>query len=252
MGQLPRGCAHGVSCRRRQRRALARRHARVPPQLHSLRRRVLVVHQRAGRDPRPRSHAAHHALSSPAPRLQPAPTARKSDARRLDFRSPTPQQVHMTLSRSYELHCGRIQGREHRRALRDGQDGLAVWRGPAGLGLAVTDGCGSAPGSEVGARLAATWLASHGPRALASGAPGDRARRLGGDRQGCLGRRSATAGLPGQTFVVEGRSRGFTAASIIEVRRERVTSHEAATADGDRREAAGCDLRIEGGAADAE
>ncbi|HQY62457.1 MAG TPA: protein phosphatase 2C domain-containing protein [Polyangiaceae bacterium] len=92
----------------------------------------------------------------------------------------------MTLSRSYKLHCGRIQGREHRRALRDGQDGLAVWRGPAGLGLAVTDGCGSAPGSEVGARLAATWLASHGPRALASVAPRDLARRLGEDLQGFL------------------------------------------------------------------
>ncbi len=87
----------------------------------------------------------------------------------------------MTLSRSYELHYGKIQGREHRRALRDGQDGLAVWRGPLGVGLAVTDGCGSAPGSEVGARLAATWLASYGPRVLATVAPDDLARRLGDD-----------------------------------------------------------------------
>ncbi len=56
-----------------------------------------------------------------------------------------------------------MQGREHRRLLRDGQDGLSVREAPHGVGVAVTDGCGSAAGSEVGARLAAAWLAAHGP-----------------------------------------------------------------------------------------
>jgi serine/threonine protein phosphatase PrpC len=61
---------------------------------------------------------------------------------------------------------GLVQGRDHRRMLRDGQDGLAAREGEHGLGLAVTDGCGSALHSEVGARLGAAWLAAQAPTVL--------------------------------------------------------------------------------------
>lgn len=71
----------------------------------------------------------------------------------------------MTLS-NLSWKGAKVQGRDHRRLLRDGQDGLAAHDGPDGLALAVTDGCGSAECSEVGARLAAAWLAVHAPRCL--------------------------------------------------------------------------------------
>lgn len=54
---------------------------------------------------------------------------------------------------------GCLTGPDHRRALRDGQDGLALAsRGEIHVGI-VTDGCGSGAHSEVGARLGARWLA---------------------------------------------------------------------------------------------
>jgi serine/threonine protein phosphatase PrpC len=74
--------------------------------------------------------------------------------------------VHRTLS-------GRTTGRDHRLALRDGQDGVSIRAvsipsGESYLGLAVTDGCGSASASEVGARLGAAFLASRGPEVFAA------------------------------------------------------------------------------------
>lgn len=55
---------------------------------------------------------------------------------------------------------GCLAGPDHRRALRDGQDGLALAsRGDVHVGI-VTDGCGSGAHSEVGARLGARWLAA--------------------------------------------------------------------------------------------
>ena len=55
--------------------------------------------------------------------------------------------------------AGSVQGREHVRVHKNNQDGFAI----AGTGdtivAAVTDGCSSSKYSEVGARLAAAWLA---------------------------------------------------------------------------------------------
>lgn len=79
----------------------------------------------------------------------------------------------MTLSWVLETRAGRTTGRDHRLALRDGQDGVSVrtistTSGEGYLGLAVTDGCGSAAASEVGARLGAAFLASRGPEIFAA------------------------------------------------------------------------------------
>ena len=65
----------------------------------------------------------------------------------------------MTLSSDFSVYTGAVTGREHRRALRDGQDGFAPVVSPRVVGAVVTDGCGSGRTSEVGARLGAAWLA---------------------------------------------------------------------------------------------
>lgn len=64
----------------------------------------------------------------------------------------------MTLSRV--AACGSVTGGEHRRLERDGQDGAAVVRTAHVTAAIVTDGCSSGRQAEVGARLAATWLAA--------------------------------------------------------------------------------------------
>lgn len=79
----------------------------------------------------------------------------------------------MTLLWVHETRSARATGRDHRLALRDGQDGASVraistTTGDGFLGLAVTDGCGSASASEVGARLGAAFLASRGPEIFAA------------------------------------------------------------------------------------
>lgn len=74
----------------------------------------------------------------------------------------------MTLTERFSVSRAVAQGRDHRRRHRDGQDGAAVAVSALGIGLAVTDGCGSAPHSEVGARLGAAWLAENAPAHLAS------------------------------------------------------------------------------------
>ena len=65
----------------------------------------------------------------------------------------------MTQSSSFAAFAGGVIGREHRRALRDGQDGAAVVQTEAVVAAIVTDGCSSGRESEVGARLGAAWLA---------------------------------------------------------------------------------------------
>src|SRR5256885_1414853 len=64
----------------------------------------------------------------------------------------------MTLS-GFMTMAGSVTGREHRRALRDGQDGFAIVARPRLTAAIVTDGCSSGKMSEVGARLGAAWLA---------------------------------------------------------------------------------------------
>ena len=79
----------------------------------------------------------------------------------------------MTLAERFAISRAVAQGRDHRRLHRDGQDGAAVAVSEDGLGLAVTDGCGSARHSEVGARLGAAWLAENAPAHLAGFPTGD-------------------------------------------------------------------------------
>jgi hypothetical protein len=58
---------------------------------------------------------------------------------------------------------GSVLGREHARLGRNNQDAVAVAREGEWLVAVVTDGCSSAPASEVGARLGAAFLAAHVP-----------------------------------------------------------------------------------------
>ncbi|MCA9591100.1 MAG: protein phosphatase 2C domain-containing protein [Myxococcales bacterium] len=86
---------------------------------------------------------------------------------------------------------GSVTGADHRRALRDGQDGAALLSADGIAVAVVTDGCGSGAHSEVGARLGARWVAqlaldafaaSDGParvHAIATDVDDRLARRLG-------------------------------------------------------------------------
>lgn len=68
----------------------------------------------------------------------------------------------MTLSDEFIAVAGSVTGRDHRRAERDGQDGVAVVVAGAGEVVAaiVTDGCSSGRASEIGARVGAAWIAA--------------------------------------------------------------------------------------------
>src|SRR5688500_2517928 len=59
--------------------------------------------------------------------------------------------------------AGSIVGRDHVRVHKNNQDGFAIAGHGEILVAAVTDGCGSSKFSEVGARLAAAWLARCAP-----------------------------------------------------------------------------------------
>lgn len=54
---------------------------------------------------------------------------------------------------------GSVVGSDHVAAFRDNQDGCAARRGYGWSVVVVTDGCGSAPRSEIGAKLGAVFLA---------------------------------------------------------------------------------------------
>jgi hypothetical protein len=61
---------------------------------------------------------------------------------------------------AFHVATGSVVGREHRRLLRNNQDGVAACvAGEVGV-VVVTDGCGSGASSEVGARLGARLLAT--------------------------------------------------------------------------------------------
>jgi len=61
---------------------------------------------------------------------------------------------------TFETACGSVIGTAHLRAGRNGQDGWAIEHDDAGRTvMVVTDGCGSAPHSEVGAKLGARIVA---------------------------------------------------------------------------------------------
>jgi hypothetical protein len=70
------------------------------------------------------------------------------------------QPVPPTIPQStFLLRAGTVTGREHLRLGRNNQDGAAVLEKDGFAVAVVTDGCGSGPSSEVGARLGARFLA---------------------------------------------------------------------------------------------
>jgi hypothetical protein len=84
---------------------------------------------------------------------------------------------------------GSVTGADHRRALRDGQDGAALLQ-CGGVGVAVvSDGCGSGAYSEVGARLGARWVAQLALDAFAGVGDPDRAISVAADVDDRLTRR---------------------------------------------------------------
>lgn len=60
----------------------------------------------------------------------------------------------------FELASASVCGKDHQRVGRNNQDAVAVERGERHLVLVVSDGCGSSPGSEVGAQLGARLLSA--------------------------------------------------------------------------------------------
>jgi hypothetical protein len=64
---------------------------------------------------------------------------------------------------SFEFAAGTVLGRDHARIGRNNQDAYAVWAGSEGIVAVVADGCGSRPGSEVGAQ-AGSHLVVHALR----------------------------------------------------------------------------------------
>ncbi len=79
----------------------------------------------------------------------------------------------MTLSASIRtvVAAGTVAGADHVAAFRDNQDGCAVRRAHGWCVAVVTDGCGSAPRSEIGAKLGAIFLARAAVARLARLAP---------------------------------------------------------------------------------
>lgn len=64
----------------------------------------------------------------------------------------------MTFYDGFVVAAGSVTGRDHRRAERDGQDGVATLASDGLVAVVVTDGCSSGTTSEVGARLGAAWI----------------------------------------------------------------------------------------------
>jgi hypothetical protein len=63
---------------------------------------------------------------------------------------------------SFRITSGTVVGREHARLCRNNQDGLGI-AVEGSIVAVVTDGCSEGRASEVGAKLAASWLAARGP-----------------------------------------------------------------------------------------
>jgi hypothetical protein len=82
------------------------------------------------------------------------------------------------LDRAFAIAAGRVTGRAHQRLGHGCQDGMAWYAGADALVAVVTDGCGSSPYSEVGARLGARLIVAALARELgrASGVTGAPAR----------------------------------------------------------------------------
>ena len=80
--------------------------------------------------------------------------------------------------RPFAAVTGSVSGRDHRHALRDGQDGVGQLAAAGITAVVVTDGCSSGRTSEVGARLGAAWLVELLSRRFAAGDPAEAARHV--------------------------------------------------------------------------
>ena len=69
-------------------------------------------------------------------------------------------------SDDFHVAAASVIGANHLRTYRNNQDGICLQAGEDLLVAVVTDGCSSAPSSEVGARLGARWLGEWIPRYL--------------------------------------------------------------------------------------
>jgi hypothetical protein len=76
----------------------------------------------------------------------------------------------METSSGIRATAAAVIGSRHLKAARNGQDAAAVWIGETAGAVVVCDGCGSAPSSEVGARLGAQLVIAAVGRRLAAGA----------------------------------------------------------------------------------
>jgi hypothetical protein len=68
----------------------------------------------------------------------------------------------------FELAAGSVLGRDHAVLARNNQDAYAVWSGDEAIVAVVCDGCGSRPGSEVGAQVGCRLVAGALRRRLGS------------------------------------------------------------------------------------
>jgi len=75
--------------------------------------------------------------------------------------------------------AGSVIGREHVRLHKNNQDGVAIAADGDAIVAAVADGCSSSKYSEVGARLAAAWLARSTLMYAQGATPAERADALG-------------------------------------------------------------------------
>ncbi len=89
--------------------------------------------------------------------------------------------------------AGTTAGRAHLLSERPNQDAYRLVQGEWGAAAAVCDGCGSEPGSGVGAALGASLAVNAAARRLALGRPLD----LEGLRREILSRLAAAAGISG-------------------------------------------------------
>jgi hypothetical protein len=74
-----------------------------------------------------------------------------------------PQPELTPISSRYLVTSGTCLGREHARLGKNNQDGIGIFADPEVIAAVVTDGCSEGAASEVGAKLAAHWLASWAP-----------------------------------------------------------------------------------------
>ena len=79
----------------------------------------------------------------------------------------------------YMAAAGSVIGREHVRLFKNNQDGVAIAAEGDTIVAAVTDGCSSSRYPEVGARLAAAWLARSTLTYAQGATPAERADALG-------------------------------------------------------------------------